>query len=110
MLLSFSSYLQLFLVPANKILFGQWLDLKLFGITYLVGKIYKPFKLLFQGPHVRSRDTSPPHLGASDRVSNQAMMDEQMFGVKPVEDGIVALARRNFRFWNRTNCEFSTHG
>ena len=27
---------------------GQWLNFKLFGITYLVGKI--KFKLLFQGP------------------------------------------------------------
>ena len=29
-------------------LLGQWLNFKLFGITYLVGKI--KFKLLFQGP------------------------------------------------------------
>ena len=28
-------------------LLGQWLNFKLFGITYLVGKI--KFKLLFQG-------------------------------------------------------------
>ena len=28
-------------------LLGQWLNFKLFGITYLVGKINKPFKLLF---------------------------------------------------------------
>ena len=28
-------------------LLGQWLNFKLFGITYLVGKIQ--FKLLFQG-------------------------------------------------------------
>ena len=27
---------------------GQWLNFKLFGITYLVGKI--KFKLFFQGP------------------------------------------------------------
>ena len=38
---------------------------------------------------------------ATGSARNQAMMDEQMFGVKPVEDGIVALARRNFRFWNQ---------
>ena len=30
------------------ILLGQWLNFKLFGITYLVGKI--KFKLFFQGP------------------------------------------------------------
>ena len=30
-------------------LLGQWLDFKLFGITYLVGE-NKPFKLFFQGP------------------------------------------------------------
>ena len=29
-------------------LLGQWLNFKLFGITYLVGKI--KFKLFFQGP------------------------------------------------------------
>ena len=29
-------------------LLGQWLNFKLFGITYLVGKM--KFKLLFQGP------------------------------------------------------------
>ena len=29
------------------LLLGQWLNFKLFGITYLVGK--KKFKLLFQG-------------------------------------------------------------
>ena len=29
-------------------LLGQWLNFKLLGITYLVGKI--KFKLLFQGP------------------------------------------------------------
>ena len=32
----------------NKFLLGQWLNFKLFGITYLFGKI--KFKLLFQGP------------------------------------------------------------
>ena len=31
-----------------KCLLGQWLNFKLFGITYLVGKI--KFKLFFQGP------------------------------------------------------------
>ena len=30
------------------ILLGQWLNFKLFGITYLVGKV--KFKLFFQGP------------------------------------------------------------
>ena len=31
-----------------RILLGQWLNFKLFGITYLVGKI--KFTLFFQGP------------------------------------------------------------
>ena len=38
----------LLLVPCLGCLLGQWLNFKLFGITYLVGKI--KFKLLFQGP------------------------------------------------------------
>ena len=33
---------------SNSVLLGQWLNSKLFGISYLVGKI--KFKLLFQGP------------------------------------------------------------
>ena len=35
-------------LPLYKHLLGQWLNFKLFGITYLVGKV--KFKLLFQGP------------------------------------------------------------
>ena len=34
--------------PLETNLLGQWLNFKLFGITYLVGKI--KFKLFFQGP------------------------------------------------------------
>ncbi len=34
--------------PYNLFLLGQWLNFKLFGITYLVGRI--KFKLFFQGP------------------------------------------------------------
>ena len=33
---------------SSHFLLDQWLDFKLFGITYLVGKI--KFKLFFQGP------------------------------------------------------------
>ena len=36
------------LLGVVKHLLGQWLNFKLLGITYLVGKI--KFKLLFQGP------------------------------------------------------------
>ena len=38
-------------------LLGQWLSFKLFGITYLVGKI--KFKLLFQGPLAKWVNSSP---------------------------------------------------
>ena len=34
--------------PIGSISLSQWLNFKLFGITYLVGKI--KFKLFFQGP------------------------------------------------------------
>ena len=42
-----SFYISLIYQNVGNILLGQWLNFKLFGITYLVGKI--KFKHLFQG-------------------------------------------------------------
>ena len=43
-----SVYTYMIYIYIYRYLLGQWLNFKLFGITYLVGKI--KFKLLFQGP------------------------------------------------------------
>ena len=47
-------------------LLGQWLNFKLFGITYLVGKISRSNVFFFQGPG-RLSEVSPLRIGLCKR-------------------------------------------
>ncbi len=63
-------------------LVGQWLNFKLFGITYLVGKI--KFKLFFPGSIGWVRLGSPPFISHEVRPWMEGVPQPQVLGTKPI--------------------------